>query len=99
MARAYRVLGTTTDVTECGNCGRDDLRYTIVLQHLDAEGNPDSEAEYFGSDCGARAAGWTQREIRQRARSADDANAVRSRPVGMPSSRPRPRAGSAGSVR
>jgi hypothetical protein len=67
------VLGTTTDVPECGLCGRDDLRYTIALQPLDADGNADGEVVYFGSDCGARAAGWTQREIRHQARSADDA--------------------------
>jgi hypothetical protein len=73
MGKAYRVLGTTTDVTECGLCGRDDLRYAIALQHLDADGNPDSEVEYFGSDCGARAAGWTQKDIRQKAKAADDA--------------------------
>ncbi len=73
MARAYRVLGTTTDVTDCGLCGRHDLRYTIVLQPVNADGNADGEAGYFGSDCGARAAGWTQREIRRQARSADDA--------------------------
>jgi hypothetical protein len=72
MARAYKVLGTTTDVTECGFCGRDDLRSAIALQPLDPDGNAAGEVVYYGSDCGARAAGWTQREIRRQARHADD---------------------------
>jgi hypothetical protein len=73
MAKAHKVLGTTTDVTDCELCGRTDLKGTIALLPLDADGNAEGETVYFGSDCGSKAAGWTQREIRRQARSADDA--------------------------
>jgi hypothetical protein len=70
---AYRVLGSTPDVTSCDLCGRSDLKGTIILQPLDAEGNAEPcDPVHFGSDCGARAAGWTQREIKRLARTADD---------------------------
>ena len=36
--KAYRVLGTTDDVCECGLCGRDDLKSTVALQPLDPDG-------------------------------------------------------------
>lgn len=68
---AYRVLGTTDDFTTCELCGRSDLKGTIVLAVIDADGTDSGEIVYYGSDCGARAAGWTHREIRERAREAD----------------------------
>jgi hypothetical protein len=57
-ARLFTVLGTTEDVTDCQLCGRSDLRGTIALQPVDVDGTPDGEPVYYGSDCGARAAGW-----------------------------------------
>lgn len=69
--RAYRVKGSTTDVTACGLCGREDLKGTVVLAELDADGN-EIDVVYFGSDCGSKAAGWTQAEMRKRTRAADD---------------------------
>jgi len=68
----FRVKGTTDDVTTCELCGREDLKGTIVLAYLDADGN-EGDVTYMGSDCGARAAGWTQGEIRKAARRADKA--------------------------
>ncbi|GGX40880.1 hypothetical protein [Streptomyces noursei] len=70
MAVAYKVRGTTNDVTTCEQCGRDELRGTVVLQPLDAEGNPDGDACYFGTSCAAKAAGWTQREVTARIKTA-----------------------------
>lgn len=75
MAKAFKVLGTTTDVTDCQLCGRTDLKGTIALAPLDVDGNQAGETVYYGSDCGAKAAGWTQKDIRQKAKSADDARA------------------------
>lgn len=69
---AYRVLGTTDDVTECELCGRIDLKGTVMLGVLDADGNVEGVV-YYGSSCGARAAGWTTKVIRDAAKAADTA--------------------------
>ncbi|PXY20844.1 hypothetical protein [Prauserella muralis] len=69
---AYRVNGTTADVTECELCGRVELKGTVVLEALDVEGIGTGEVVYFGAQCAARAAGWTVREVRKAAKSADD---------------------------
>lgn len=77
-ALAYRVLGTTDDVTECECCGRADLKATVMLGILDADGNVE-EVTYFGSSCGAKAAGWTAKFVRDEAKKADKARAARER--------------------
>jgi hypothetical protein len=76
---AFTVLGTTSDVTSCGLCGREDLKGTIALDHLDDDGNRTGDVVYYGSECGARAAGWTVRELRAAARNADDERAAAER--------------------
>jgi hypothetical protein len=69
---AFKVLGTTNDVTECEHCGRTELKGTIRLGVLDADGNVE-DVTYFGAVCGARAAGWTTKDIRKQATAADRA--------------------------
>lgn len=69
--KVFRVLGTTDDVTACEHCGRVDLKGTIILGELDEDGNVDG-ITYFGAVCGARAAGWTTKDIRKAAKRADD---------------------------
>lgn len=71
--KTFVVLGTTDDVTECGLCGRAELKGTIALEYTDADGNGTGEVVYYGMSCGAKAAGWTTREIRQHAKDADQA--------------------------
>jgi hypothetical protein len=66
---AYRVKGSTGDVTTCQQCGRDELRGTVVLAILDAAGN-EADVTYMGSSCAARATGWTQADVRGRVKSA-----------------------------
>ena len=68
--RVFAVLGTTDDITTCELCGRSDLRSTVVLDVLDAEGMKTGDLVYYGSDCAGRAAGWTTREVNQRIRDA-----------------------------
>lgn len=63
MAKAYRVIGTTDESTECDLCGRVELKCTVMLLPLDADGNADGEITYFGRSCAAKAAGWTVREL------------------------------------
>lgn len=72
--KAFKVLGTTDEVTECEHCGRVDLKGTIRLGELDADGNVEG-VTYFGAVCGARAAGWTTKDIRKAASAADRAAA------------------------
>jgi hypothetical protein len=50
----YRMVGTTDDVTTCDQCGKQELRGTVVLEWLDTDGQPEGVA-YFGSTCAARA--------------------------------------------
>lgn len=69
----YRVRGTTDDVTSCDCCGRVNLKKTVVLEILDGEGNGTGEVRYFGTDCAAKASGWTQREVKAAAKDADAA--------------------------
>lgn len=72
--KIFAVLGTTNDITTCEHCGRTDLKHTIVLDALDADGNRTGDISYYGATCGARAAGWTTAaEFRKAAKTADTA--------------------------
>lgn len=73
-AKVFAVLGTTDHVTVCWLCGRDELRGTIALDTLDADGNRTGNVVYYGSSCGAKAAGWTQKEFKAAVKAADQAN-------------------------
>lgn len=70
--KLYKVLGTTDEVTNCEHCGRDELKGTIILGVLDEDGNVEDRT-YFGAVCGAKAAGWTTKDIRKAATAADRA--------------------------
>lgn len=67
----FRVLGTTDDVTECEQCGRDELKSTVILGYIDPHSNDIDDVTYMGSDCAARATGWKQTTIRSHAAAAD----------------------------
>ncbi|MFB7899967.1 hypothetical protein ACFC1B_26990 [Streptomyces xiamenensis] len=62
----------TDQITTCELCGRDELRGTVQMLELDADGNA-VEDHYYGTGCAAKAAGWTQREVKLRVRAADTA--------------------------
>jgi hypothetical protein len=70
--KAYRVKGTTDESTECDLCGRVELKATVMLVPLDADGNDDGEVNYFGRSCAAKAAGWTVRELNANIKRAAD---------------------------
>jgi hypothetical protein len=53
-APAFRYIGTADETTVCEHCGRADLRSTVVLALLDADGNTADYVRY-GSTCAARA--------------------------------------------
>lgn len=71
--KAFRVLGTTDHETTCWLCGRDELRGTIALEILDVDGTGTGNVVYYGSSCGAKAAGWTQKEFNTAVKVADQA--------------------------
>lgn len=68
--RIFRILGTTDEVTACQLCGRVELKGTIMLGVLDEDGNVE-ETVYYGASCGAKAAGWTTKVVRDSAKAAD----------------------------
>jgi hypothetical protein len=50
----FRYIGTTDERTECDRCGKVDLKSTVIIATLDADGN-DEAVVYYGSTCAARA--------------------------------------------
>lgn len=74
----FSLVGVTGDVTACDCCGRDDLKKTVILGALDADGNVE-DVVYYGSECAARALGRrgaarkVYREAEDTARAADAA--------------------------
>lgn len=72
MAKAYRVIGTTDESTECDLCGKVELKATVMLVPLDDGGNDDGDVCYFGTSCAAKAAGWTVREVKAGIKRAAD---------------------------
>lgn len=53
-APRFRYIGTTDERTECDRCGKVDLKSTVIIATLDADGNDDAVV-YYGSTCAARA--------------------------------------------
>lgn len=50
----FRYVGVTDECVECQRCGKADLKRTVVLAILDADGNAE-DVTYYGSNCAARA--------------------------------------------
>lgn len=71
MRATFRVQGITDETTTCECCGRVDLKRTVRLVELDADGN-DLDAVYYGTGCAAKAAGTTSYQIRTAAGVADN---------------------------
>jgi hypothetical protein len=67
--KVFEVRGMTDEITTCELCGREELRGTVQMIELDADGNPYTD-HYFGTSCAAKAAGWTQREVKERVQAA-----------------------------
>ena len=68
----YRAAGFTEDITECDICGKVDLKGTVRLVIVDADGNEDGEV-YAGVVCAARRSGRKAAEIRTEAAAGDRA--------------------------
>lgn len=70
--KVFRVGGTTDEITTCELCGKPELKGTVQMIELDADGN-DFTDHYFGTSCAAKAAGWTQKAVTMAVRAADRA--------------------------
>jgi len=56
-AKAYRLLGTTEEITSCDCCGRDNLKKTVRVMLVDRDGNFEAnEPLHFGVVCASKAA-------------------------------------------
>lgn len=51
----FRVLGINDDVCTCECCGKQNLKCTVALSVLDADGNDSGEIVRYGRDCAALA--------------------------------------------
>lgn len=69
----WQARGTTDDVTECGHCGRSELKGTVRMVAVNADGEETGE-EFMGSTCAARLTGRPVADIRREAKAADDAH-------------------------
>src|SRR5882724_9348214 len=67
---SYRAMGTTDEITTCEVCGKPELKGTVMLGILDADGNTE-EIVYAGSTCAARKVGGKAARIRQDAANAN----------------------------
>ena len=72
--RAFRILGTSDEVTACDCCGKSDLKSTVALMELDADGSDlTGDAVYFGCVCAARAMRRQEKDVRRDVAAADRA--------------------------
>lgn len=55
-ATRYRYIGITDECLTCQKCGRDELKSTVVLAILDADGT-EEEITWYGSTCAAKVLG------------------------------------------
>lgn len=54
-APRFRAVGVTDDVTTCECCGKQNLKRTVMLVALDADGNAHGEPTHYGVNCAGRA--------------------------------------------
>lgn len=75
---AYRVKGTTEDITLCDRCGRQELKRTVVMAQLDADG---TEVDVFhaGTGCAATLAKLTEAEVIDQIEAIDTAAQITAR--------------------
>ena len=71
MGAAFKIMGTTGDVTSCEHCNRRGLRKTVALQPLDPGGVADGEVNNYRTGCAATALRTSSYAVRRAARAAD----------------------------
>ncbi|MER5952068.1 hypothetical protein ABT127_39130 [Streptomyces sp. NPDC001904] len=73
----FVIKGVVDDCTECGCCGRTNLKRTVALMPLDQDGNEDGAVCYYGTSCAAAALRWTQTQVTNAANLATSRNTER----------------------
>ncbi|MYT71187.1 MULTISPECIES: hypothetical protein [unclassified Streptomyces] len=66
----WQIKGITDECTTCECCGRSNLRRTVALCPLDAEGNEGGGVSYYGTACAADTLRWTTTKVTNTARLA-----------------------------
>ncbi len=66
----FKAVGMS-DHEQCEHCGRTNLKRTILIVALDADGNAIGEAMHYGVVCAARATGRKGADLEVEAASAD----------------------------
>jgi hypothetical protein len=56
--RIYKVLGFTESVTSCDCCGKQDLKGTYAMEHIES-----GEISYFGCVCAGKHQGYSKKEF------------------------------------
>lgn len=56
-AARFRYIGTTDDCTQCEQCGKSELKNTVIIMPLAEDGSDDGKRCYYGSTCAALALG------------------------------------------
>lgn len=69
--RLFRALGTTDEATTCDYCGRIELRKTVRLAFLDADGTLTGDVAYYGTGCAATAGKRTVKDIIAEAKASE----------------------------
>ncbi len=67
----FKVLGISDEVTECHCCGRMDLKRTIILGILDADGTVIDQTHY-GTECAAAALCCGAGDVRKQVKAVAD---------------------------
>lgn len=70
----YKVLGFNDDFCTCMLCGKEELKGTYALENTQT-----GEIIRAGSTCGAIAAGWTTKELKENLKAAEQENRAKAR--------------------
>lgn len=65
----FRIKGIVDDTDTCECCGTR-LKRAVALMPLDADGNEDGDAVYYGTSCAAKALRWSTTRVTNTARAA-----------------------------
>ena len=65
MTNTVKFLGCNDEQTSCDNCGRDNLKKTVVL-------DIDGEIVRYGTECAAKTIGRGAKEVRAEAKKVQD---------------------------
>lgn len=86
-APAFRVIGTTDEITSCDCCGRRDLRSTVALADTES-----GDVVHYGVTCAARAMRQDVAQVRRQVSAADTASRLAREAEAMAASVARTRA-------